>query len=119
MRTLLALCCGLAGAAAAETITGKIYCDNYFEFYFNGELVATDPMTFTPHQAVAVSFEWDGTSNKEYAIMCACAEAVVAHSVVATLAHSDGRLHLLRRQVPRLRDRLRLRVHGYELSAAR
>ena len=47
-----------------------IYCDNYFEFWFNGVLVKQDPMTFTPHNAVAVSFEWDGVSDKEYAIMC-------------------------------------------------
>jgi len=53
-----------------QTITGYIYCDNYFEFWFNGELVAKDPMTFTPHNAVQVSFEWDGVSDKEYAIMC-------------------------------------------------
>ena len=53
-----------------QTITGYIYCDNYFEFWFNGVLVKQDPMTFTPHNAVAVSFEWDGVSDKEYAIMC-------------------------------------------------
>ena len=27
-------------------------------------------MTFTPHNAVAVSFEWDGVSDKHYAILC-------------------------------------------------
>ncbi|CAJ1413034.1 unnamed protein product [Effrenium voratum] len=57
-------------AAGPQTITGYIYCDNYFEFWFNGVLVKKDPMTFTPHNAVAVSFEWDGVSDKEYAIMC-------------------------------------------------
>ena len=56
--------------ACAVTITGHIYCDNYFEFYFNGQLVKKDPMTFTPHQAVKVSFDWDGTSDRTYAIMC-------------------------------------------------
>jgi len=55
---------------SAETITGTNYCDNYFEFYFNGELIKKDPMTFTPHQAVEVTFDWDGTSDKHYAIMC-------------------------------------------------
>merc|ERR1712192_68461 len=29
-----------------------------------------DPIDFTPHQAVRVSFEYDGTSAKTYAIMC-------------------------------------------------
>jgi hypothetical protein len=52
------------------TITGYIYCDNYFEFYFNGQLIKKDPLTFTPHQAVKVSFEYDGNSSKTYAIMC-------------------------------------------------
>jgi len=54
----------------AETITGFIFCDNQFEFYFNGVLVKSDPIAFTPHQAVAVSFNYDGTSDKTYAIMC-------------------------------------------------
>ena len=60
----------VTAAQATTTITGHIYCDNYFEFYFNGELIATDPLTFTPHNAVAVSFSWDGTSDRHYAIMC-------------------------------------------------
>mmetsp|Transcript_34054 Transcript_34054/g.47195 ORF Transcript_34054/g.47195 Transcript_34054/m.47195 type:complete len:355 (-) Transcript_34054:194-1258(-) len=53
-----------------ETITGHIYCDNQFEFFFNGQLIASDPLLFTPHQAVAVSFEYDGVSSKTYAILC-------------------------------------------------
>eukprot|EP01060_Flectonema_neradi_P032168 TRINITY_DN5069_c0_g1_i1.p1 TRINITY_DN5069_c0_g1~~TRINITY_DN5069_c0_g1_i1.p1 ORF type:complete len:264 (+),score=56.13 TRINITY_DN5069_c0_g1_i1:106-897(+) len=59
-----------ATSAAAETITGTIFCDNQFEFYFNGQLIASDPVHFTPHQAVEVSFEWDGISDKVYAIHC-------------------------------------------------
>lgn len=67
--------CGQAPAPTptpdlSETITGLIYCDNQFEFYFNGELVATDPLDFRPHQAVNVSFTWDGVSDKVYAIKC-------------------------------------------------
>ena len=38
---------------AAVTITGHIYCDNYFEFYFNGQQVFTDPLDFTPHNAAS------------------------------------------------------------------
>eukprot|EP00930_Biecheleria_cincta_P066300 TRINITY_DN5238_c1_g2_i1.p1 TRINITY_DN5238_c1_g2~~TRINITY_DN5238_c1_g2_i1.p1 ORF type:complete len:693 (+),score=94.90 TRINITY_DN5238_c1_g2_i1:43-2121(+) len=53
----------------AETITGHIYCDNYFEFYFNGQLVKKDPLDFTPHNAVKVSFDYDG-GKKVYAILC-------------------------------------------------
>ena len=34
------------------------------------KLVAKDPLTFTPHNAVAVSFTWDGVSDRSYAIMC-------------------------------------------------
>ena len=56
---------------ASVTITGHIYCDNYFEFYFNGQKIFTDPLDFTPHNAVKVSFEYDESSgNKVYAILC-------------------------------------------------
>jgi len=60
----------LLNVGNSETITGYIYCDNYFEFYFNGQLIKKDPLDFTPHQAVKVSFEYDGTSSKTYAILC-------------------------------------------------
>lgn len=66
----LAFFAALHAVTAAVTITGYIYCDNYFEFYFNGQLIKKDPLTFTPHNAVKVSFTWDGTSPKVYAIMC-------------------------------------------------
>ena len=46
-------------ALASETITGTIYCDNYFEFWFNGIKIAEDPLDFTPHNAVSVSFTYD------------------------------------------------------------
>ncbi|CAE7711247.1 unnamed protein product, partial [Symbiodinium pilosum] len=53
-------------------ITGYIYCDNYFEFYFNGQLIAKDPLDFTPHNAVKVSFQYNETetATKTYAILC-------------------------------------------------
>eukprot|EP00434_Breviolum_minutum_P023913 symbB.v1.2.021103.t1/scaffold1717.1/size104954/6 len=55
----------------AVTITGHIYCDNYFEFYFNGQQIFVDPLDFTPHNAVKVSFEYDeSSSEKVYAILC-------------------------------------------------
>lgn len=57
-------------AASEEIITGTIFCDNYFEFWFNGNLVAKDPLAFAPHQAVEVEFAWDGVSDKTYAILC-------------------------------------------------
>jgi len=60
----------LASRLQAETITGYIFCDNYFEFWFNGVLIAKDPLDFTPHNAVKVSFDYDGTSAKTYAILC-------------------------------------------------
>eukprot|EP01060_Flectonema_neradi_P037916 TRINITY_DN7791_c3_g1_i1.p1 TRINITY_DN7791_c3_g1~~TRINITY_DN7791_c3_g1_i1.p1 ORF type:complete len:314 (+),score=65.04 TRINITY_DN7791_c3_g1_i1:77-1018(+) len=60
----------LVTMSIAETITGTIYCDNQFEFYFNGVLIASDPIAFTPHQAVQVSFDWDGVSDKVFAISC-------------------------------------------------
>ena len=54
-------------SATSQTIKGYIYADNWFEFYFNGQLIKTDPLTFTPHQAVEVEFEWDGVSDRQYA----------------------------------------------------
>lgn len=62
----------LARLVGAVTITGHIYCDNYFEFYFNGQQIAVDPLDFTPHNAVKVSFEYDDSANvgKTYAILC-------------------------------------------------
>ena len=57
----------LAATADPQTIRGFIYADNWFEFYFNGELIKTDPLTFTPHQACEVEFEWDGESDRVYA----------------------------------------------------
>jgi len=51
-------------------VEGTVYCDNKFTLWVNGEEVATDPVSFTPHQAVRVSFEWDGLSSLAYAIQC-------------------------------------------------
>jgi len=72
MQMLLRTMCFLVlvSTLQAETITGYIFCDNYFEFWFNEVKVAVDPLDFTPHNAVKVSFEYDGTSAKTYAIMC-------------------------------------------------
>ena len=51
-------------------IEGTVYCDNKFTLWVNGEEVATDPVSFTPHQAVRVSFEWDGLTSITYALQC-------------------------------------------------
>jgi len=40
----------------AKQISGTVYCDNWCSLAVNGEIVATDPMDFTPHQAMSVSF---------------------------------------------------------------
>lgn len=53
-----------------QQVVGTVYCDNKFTLWVNGEEVATDPIDFTPHQAVKVAFEWDGNSNIDYAIQC-------------------------------------------------
>ncbi len=71
----LALLLGTAAVAAVcpgapRTVVGTVYCDNKFTLWVNGERVATDPIGFTPHQAVRVAFDWDGTSNITYAIQC-------------------------------------------------
>ena len=67
----------LAGIATAvecpgtpRTVVATVYCDNLFTLWVNGRKVATDPVAFTPHQAVRVAFEWDGTSSLAYAIQC-------------------------------------------------
>jgi hypothetical protein len=53
----------------ATRITGTIYADNYFELYVNGERVAVDPLDFTPHQAVQVSFDVPQGTLAVYAIV--------------------------------------------------
>eukprot|EP01084_Bolivina_argentea_P026574 49417_1 len=50
---LLLLC---SKTTTTRTIEGWIYVDNWFEFYFNGEKVATDPISFKPQNAVKISF---------------------------------------------------------------
>jgi hypothetical protein len=44
--------------------------DNYFEFYVDGTLVQADPVSVTPHQAVAFSFDVANISAaRTYAVM--------------------------------------------------
>ena len=43
--------------AESRTFTGTIFTDNWFRLWVNGKEVATDPVTFTPHQAVSFTFE--------------------------------------------------------------
>ena len=57
-------------AVLPELVTGYVYCDNAFQLYVNGDLVYEDPLAFTPHNAVRVEFDYDGGSDKTYAIMC-------------------------------------------------
>lgn len=40
-----------------EVVTGYIFADNYFELYVNGQLVAVDPVPFTPFNANIVRFK--------------------------------------------------------------
>lgn len=54
----------------SKDITGTVYCDNKFTLWVNGKKVATDPVEFTPHQAVKVAFKWNGSSSISYAIKC-------------------------------------------------
>ena len=53
-----------------QKVTGSVYCDNVFTLWVNGKEIVTDPVSFTPHQAVRVEFEWDGSSDITYAIQC-------------------------------------------------
>ncbi|MGZ9899973.1 hypothetical protein [Shewanella gaetbuli] len=75
--TSVMLCCLYSVSADADmcpntpqTVEGIVYCDNQFTLWVNGEKVAVDPVAFTPHQAVKVAFEWDGSSSLTYAIQC-------------------------------------------------
>ena len=38
--------------AEDQTVNAVIYADNYFEFYVDGVKIKTDPLDFTPHNAV-------------------------------------------------------------------
>ena len=51
------------------SVTATIYADNYFELHVNGEQVAVDPLDFTPHQAVQVSFNIPSDTTPVYAII--------------------------------------------------
>ena len=45
-----------AATATTVTVTGLVFADNSFELYVNGKKVASDPILFTPFNAVNVSF---------------------------------------------------------------
>ena len=70
MLTMAAAANAVECPGAPRTVVGTVYCDNQFTLWVNGKKVATDPVVFTPHQAVRVAFEWDGTSSLTYAIQC-------------------------------------------------
>ena len=42
---------------AGVTITGYVFCDNYFELYVNGTLVGVDPVPYTPFNTNVVKFK--------------------------------------------------------------
>lgn len=46
-------------AGGAEEFTAYIFADNYFELYVNGNLIAVDPVPFTPFNANVVKFSAD------------------------------------------------------------
>ena len=46
-------------AGGTEEFTAYIFADNYFEFYVNGQLIAVDPVPFTPFNANVVKFTAD------------------------------------------------------------
>lgn len=58
----------MSNSQEMETITGTIFCDNDFNFYVNGELVAQDPITTFPHNAVNVSFSIPRGKDTVFAI---------------------------------------------------
>ena len=52
----LAFCVAANAQGDMETITGTVFCNNWFSLYINGELVATDPLPSAPHNSLNVSF---------------------------------------------------------------
>ena len=38
----------------SDTLKVRVYADNWFMLYINGELVAVDPIKFTPHNVVSI-----------------------------------------------------------------
>mmetsp|Transcript_21081 Transcript_21081/g.33685 ORF Transcript_21081/g.33685 Transcript_21081/m.33685 type:complete len:296 (+) Transcript_21081:58-945(+) len=56
-----------AYTANSAQITGWVYADNWFELYFNGVKVATDPLTFYPHNAVYIDFTAPDTGLYSFA----------------------------------------------------
>merc|ERR1719229_967780 len=53
------------------TVHGTIYADNYFKFWFNGEMILEDPVTFIPHQAENVTFTAPVCGTWSFAIYAA------------------------------------------------
>lgn len=49
----------LMDAGGDEEFTAYIFADNYFEFYVNGELLAVDPVPFTPFNSNVIRFSAD------------------------------------------------------------
>lgn len=46
-------------AGGSEEFVACIFADNYFELYVNGELLAVDPVPFTPFNSNVVRFKAD------------------------------------------------------------
>ena len=65
---LIGTCFAGCSSDETETITGIIYADNWFRFWFNGELIMEDPVEFIPHNAVEVSFEAPVCGKRTFAI---------------------------------------------------
>lgn len=45
---------GLIKPSMSDTLKVRVYADNWFMLYINGELVAVDPIKFTPHNVVSI-----------------------------------------------------------------
>lgn len=49
----------VADLGGEETFTAYVFADNYFEWYINGQLIAVDPVTFTPFNSNVIRFKVD------------------------------------------------------------
>jgi hypothetical protein len=71
-----------------ELITECIFWHNSFEFWFNDQLIAKDPVVLTPQQSVFVYLTWDGVCADNYTIW----NATVAKPISSNPEHGTSSL---------------------------
>lgn len=120
-------------AGGAQEFTAYVFADNYFEMHVNGELVAVDPVPFTPFNSSIVRFkanrpltiaikmvDWEehlglGTERGRGVAYHPGDGGLVAHIKDATgktVAITDDRWRALTTYISPLKDRSCLKIDG-------